>query len=208
MYFVFAIAVVGALLGVWYFNYFRQMKAAGGAQGLMDQQMRQEFGLAEGERVTKWFAGVCYLGALRPGGGAPTLGDRFGNALDTHGKRGAQVHLCITDRGRLGVSMEPLDGLGRTAAIAGANLGSTQAFYQPFALVGQGGARLMTFDEAFPGLAYPKSDAPSLRGHAGVVPFELVHWWGADGQGVSLWVDPAFVPEARALLAGTGAAAA
>lgn len=208
MYFVYVVVFIGAALGLWYSNYFRQLRAAGGAQGLMDKQMREEFGLAEGERVKEYFHGVCYLGALRPGSGAPTLGDRIGNAIDTANQRGAQVHFCITDRGRLGVSMEPLDGLGRTAAIASASLGSAKAFFQPFALVGQGGARLMTFDEAFPGVAYPRSEAPNLRGHAGVVDFQLVHWWGGDGRGMSVWVDPALVPKARALLAGAPASAA
>lgn len=192
------VVLVVAVLAFWYWRYYRQVGAAGGRQKLAEQQMRQEFDLAEGEKVQAWWMGVCYIGPLQPGGGAPTLADRMVNALEKVDRRGAQVHFCLTDRGRIGVSMEPKDGMDRSAAIAKATFGSQQACFRPFALVAPGGARLLSFAEAFPGASYPADEAPRMTGAAGgQVACQLVNWWGSDQRGFSAWVDPAAAQRIR-----------
>ena len=110
--------VIVVVLGIWYANYFRSVKAAGGRGNLMQKQHQEEFGLSDGETITSWWSAVCYIGPLMPGGGVPHLGEKLLHALATSNERGAQVHVCATSLGRVGVSMEPLDGLERSAAIA------------------------------------------------------------------------------------------
>ena len=106
--------VVIVVLGVWYFNYFRSVKAAGGRGGLMQKQHQEEFGLSDGETITSWWSAVCYIGPLTPGGGVPHLGEKLLHALATSNERGAQVHVWTVD--------EPADvelclGLGVDAII-------------------------------------------------------------------------------------------
>lgn len=196
--------VIAVVLGVWYFNYFRSVKAAGGRAGLMQKQHQEEFGLADGETITAWWSGVCYIGPLTPGGDVPRLAEKLLHAWSTSDKRGAQVHVCATSLGRVGVSMEPLEGLDRTAAIAKAQFGSQASFFKPYALVGAGEARLCTFEEVYQGLPYPRSEAPKMTSAlGGQVDFQLVHWWGQD-RGFSFWFDPAAVPKVREMLGQNG----
>ncbi|MBK6574904.1 MAG: hypothetical protein IPG17_01610 [Sandaracinaceae bacterium] len=194
--------VIVVVLGIWYANYFRSVKAAGGRGNLMQKQHQEEFGLSDGETITSWWSAVCYIGPLMPGGGVPHLGEKLLHALATSNERGAQVHVCATSLGRVGVSMEPLDGLERSAAIAKAQFGSQTSFFKPYALVSAGQAKLSTFEEVFQGAPYPRSDAPKMTSAlGGQVDFQLVHWWGQDGRGFSLWLDPAAVPTIRSMLA-------
>ena len=141
--------IMVALIGVWYWNYFRQVKAAGGRLALAQKQLREEFGLDEGESVTAWWNAVCYMGPLVPGEGVPRLTDKLLHALSKSGERGAQVHVCATSAGRIGLSMEPPDGLERTAAIAKANLGSAASFFLP---------RAISSSPSFPGSGRRRDD--------------------------------------------------
>ena len=204
---------IGGVLAIWYWNYFRRARAAGGVEAMYQQQMnlqmQQEFGLPEGEQVIGHWNASAYMGPLEPGRGAPSILAWIFHFFATMNTRPAMMHVCTTVRGRVALSMEPKDGLDRLKALTAVSVGTSTAFYRPFALGHAGSARLLTFSEAFPGASYPRWNVPYFTNRAGkLVRFELVHWWMANGKGISMWIDPEAVAQIRQVLNAPTAQAA
>lgn len=106
--------IVAAVLIIWYWRQARAVRAAGGREALAQQQLAAEFGLAPGEVATQIWGAQSYLGALRPGEGEASLIDRVANSLEKTNQRSALFHVAVTSHGRVVVSREPRDGVGRS----------------------------------------------------------------------------------------------
>lgn len=198
-----ALVALGGAIGAYVL--FHKLFIKGSAVERQHARWRVQFKLAPQEMVTGLYSGICYIGALRPGAGPASAGERFFRAIAVGATlRGAEVQVCTTSFGRVAIAVEPKDGIDRAAAFVDAYSGG--GYYRFFTGAAPGSAWLMTFPEAFPGAPYPSREAPTRMSPAGETrTFELVHWDDAYGRALSFWLEPRGIHAVRALLAGAPA---
>ncbi len=198
-----ALVALGGAIGAYVL--FHKLFIKGSAVERQHARWRVQFKLAPQETVTGLYSGICYIGALRPGAGPASAGERFFRAIAVGATlRGAEVQVCTTSFGRVAIAIEPNDGIDRALAFVDAYSGG--GYYRFFTGAAPGSAWLMTFPEAFPGAPYPSREAPTRMSPAGETrTFELVHWDDAYGRALSFWLEPRGIHAVRALLAGAPA---
>jgi hypothetical protein len=189
MYYLIPLVAFG-LMGAWYWNYFRKVKAAGGMEAFAEQYNRDAYGLDPGEKVVGFWTGAVYIGPLVPGS-MPSKGAQFAAALANLGFRGPEIHFALTDRGRLAIAMEPPDefDIERVQAMTG-----TKSHLRPYLLVDRsGGPRLLTPAEAFgnnPDVPDPSKGPKRVDITGQMVPFQLAQLVTPGKAPLTFWGDP------------------
>lgn len=97
--------VFGGIAAYWFYQQ-KQLKAAGGAAGMLAAADKTMFGLAEGESVAKRWDAMFYLGKLVPET-MPGMGEQVLNALTNSYVRGKQIRIALTTTNRVVFSVEP-----------------------------------------------------------------------------------------------------
>jgi hypothetical protein len=105
-YIVILVVIVGIVL--YYFNYAKKIKAAGGSKEAGIKYWQDQFGLEGEERVVSMGIGSWYLGPLAPGTQRST-GEKVLDALTSTSYRGANLFLAFTSKDRLALAQEETD---------------------------------------------------------------------------------------------------
>ncbi|MEM6993379.1 MAG: hypothetical protein AAF721_22895 [Myxococcota bacterium] len=196
---------VGVLgfFAVYYFLYFKKIKAAGGMAAAGETYWREQFGLWPGERVVSMWVGSYYLGPLVPSSMRSTA-EKAIDFLTNTTVRGSRVYFCFTDHQRMAMAVE----LGEDDRAPESSLGMAYA-YRPAAIhSAEQRAGIVTAAEAYGGSPHlPKpGDRPRVRNLEGKsCALELVVVTDAQGSRSTLWVDAQWVQAMRAWSQGARA---
>ena len=184
-----------AFMAVYYFLYFKKIRAAGGMAAAGETYWREQFGLWPNERVVSMWVGAYYMGPLVPES-QRSLGEKAFDFLTNTTVRGAQVYFGFTDHQRMAMAVEMNEDDDAPKSSLGMAYG-----YRPAAIhSAEQRAHIMTAAEAFPGSPHlPKpEDRPRVRNFEGkYCNLELVVITDATGTRSTLWVDEGWIPAIR-----------
>lgn len=202
------LAILGAVLVfivLFYLNYFRKIKAAGGRAAAGRIYWREQFGLEQDEHVVSMGIGTWYLGPLVPETMRST-GERVFDALTGTTYRGANMWVCFTNKDRFAISVEETED-GPKPAKSSIGLASG---YAPLAIfAGQPRPHVYTADQVWPGSPDLPKDSqkpkrPNTMGES--IRQELIQLVGPDGSRMTFFVEGTWMRHLQHWCAGGGVA--